>query len=323
MRAIWIDEPGGPDVLSYREGAQPAPQAGEALIKTTAIGVNYIDVYYRAGLYMAPYPLIPGVEMAGVIEAVGPGVTDVTVGERVACVSARMGGYAEYAVVPVAVLVPLPDAVDDRSAAAGLLQGMTAHVLAHSVYALQAGDTILIHAAAGGVGSLLTQVTRRLGAHVIGTVSTEKKAPVAYAAGAHEVIVSTQVDVAEETRRLTKGEGVAVVYDSVGKDTFESSLDCLRPCGSLVLYGQSSGMAPALEIARLASKSLTLTRPVLFDYIRERQSLLTRARAALDWIATGAVRLRVWRTYALASAAQAHRDLESRATVGKLLLLPD
>jgi len=233
-----------------------------------------------------------------------------------------MGGYAEYATVPATLLVPLPDAVDDQSAAAGLVQGMTAHVLSHTVYAIQPGDTILIHAAAGGVGLLLTQIARRLGARVIGTVSSEEKAHAVSDAGAHEVLLSTQVNIAEEVRRITEGEGVAVVYDSVGKETVEQSLDCLRPCGSLALYGQSSGVTPPLDIWKLARKSLTLTRPVLFDYIRDRPSLLTRARATLEWIATGAVQVPVWHTYALASAAQAHRDLESRATVGKLLLLP-
>jgi NADPH:quinone reductase len=270
MHAIWIEAPGGPEALSYRECAEPQPNADEVLINIAAIGVNFIDVYYRTGLYTASYPLVPGVEMAGVIEAVGPGVTAFKGGERVACVSAHMGGYAEYAVVPAASVVPLPDSVDDWSAAAGLLQGMTAHFLSHSTYRIQAGESVLIHAAAGGVGLLLTQVARKLGARVIGTVSTEEKARVASEAGAHEVILYTQADFEEEVRRLTDGKGVAAVYDNVGKATFEQSLNCLHPCGYLVLYGQSSGLVPAIDIGRLASKSLVLTRPMLFDYIRDR-----------------------------------------------------
>ena len=236
--------------------------------------------------------------------------------------SSHPGSYAEYAVVPASIVVPVPDSVDDRSAAAALLQGMTAHYLTHSTYRLQAGDSVLIHAAAGGVGALLTQVARHLGAYVIGTTSTAEKARLAYEAGAHEVILSTQKDIAEEVRRLTRGAGVAVVYDSVGKATFEQSLNCLRRCGYLVLYGQSSGLVPAFEPARLASKSLFLTRPMLFDYIPDRPSLLARAREVFDWIATGKVRLRIWRTYPLAEASQAHRDLQSRAAMGKALLLP-
>lgn len=322
MHAIWIDKPGGLEVLSYRECTQPQPNVGEVLVKIAAIGVNFIDVYYRTGLYEASYPFIPGMEAAGVVEAVGAGVTELNVGNRVVYASSHPGSYAEYAVVPATTAVPVPDDIDDRSAAAAFLQGMTAHYLTHSTYHLQAGDTVLIHAAAGGVGSLLTQVARHLGAYVIGITSTAEKAQLAYEAGANEVILSTQEDVEEEVRRLTKGEGVAVVYDSVGKTTFEQSLNCLRLRGYLVLYGQSSGLVPAFEPGRLASKSLFLTRPMLFDYIRDREALVARAREVLDWVATGKVRLRIWRTYPLPEASQAHRDLESRAALGKVLLLP-
>ncbi len=322
MHAIWIEKPGGPEVLSFRECAQPRPNSGEALVKISAIGVNFIDVYYRTGLYAAEYPLIPGMEAAGVVEAVGPGVTELKVGDRVAYAYSHLGSYAEYAVLPASKLVPVPDDIDDRSAAAALLQGMTAHYLTHSTYPIQAGDTVLVHAAAGGVGSLLTQVARQLGAHVIGTASTEEKAQLAYEAGANEVILYTQVDFEDEVRRLTNGEGVAAVYDNVGRTTFEKSLNCLRRCGYMVLYGQSSGLVPSFEPGRLGRKSLFLTRPMLFDYISDRESLLARARDVLGWVATGKLRLHIWRTYPLAEAAQAHRDLESRATMGKLLLLP-
>jgi NADPH2:quinone reductase len=321
MHAIWIDNPGGPDVLSYRECAQPQPNAGEVLVKIAAIGVNFIDVYYRTGLYAALYPCIPGMEAAGMVEAVGARATELKRGDRVAYASSRLGSYAEYAAVPASIVVPVPGEIDDRSAAA-FLQGMTAHYLTHNTYRIQTGDIVLIHAAAGGVGSFLTQVARYLGAHVIGTTSTAEKAQLAYEAGAHEVILYMQQDVAEEVQRITGGEGVAVVYDSVGRTPFERSLNCLRRCGYLVLYGQSSGLVPAFEPARLASKSLFLTRPMLFDYIGDRQSLLRRARVVLDWVATGKVRLRVWRSYPLSEASQAHRALESRAAAGKMLLLP-
>lgn len=322
MYAIWVDQPGDPGVLFYRECAQPQPDAGEVLIKLSAIGVNFIDVYYRSGLYTTSYPFIPGVEAVGVVEAVGTGVTELKRGDRVGYVSSQPGSYAEYVVVSASMVIPLPDDIDDQSAAAAFIQGMTAHYLTHSTYRIQAGDTVLIHAAAGGVGALLTQVARHLGAHVIGTTSTAEKAQVAYEAGANEVILYTQEDVEEKVRYITKGEGVAVVYDSVGKTTFEQSLNCLRRCGYLVLYGQSSGLVPAFEPGKLASKSLFLTRPILFDYIADRQSLLTRARAVLDWVARGKVRLRIWRTYPLPLASEAHRDLQSRAALGKVLLLP-
>jgi NADPH2:quinone reductase len=323
MHAIWVDTPGGSEVLSYREGTQPQPKDGEVLVKLAAIGVNFIDVYYRSGLYATSYPFIPGMEAAGVVEAVGAGVTELKRGDRVVYASSQPGSYAEYTVVSASIAVPVPDNIDDRSAAAAFLQGMTAHYLTHSTYPLQAGDTVLIHAAAGGVGSLLIQVARHLGAHVIATTSTAEKAQLAYEVGAHEVILYMQGNIEEEVRRLTRGEGVSVVYDSVGKTTFEQSLNCLRRCGYLVLYGQSSGLVPTLEPARLANKSLFLTRPMLFDYIADRQSLLTRARAVLDWVASGKMRLHIWRTYPLSEATQAHRALESRAALGKILLLPD
>jgi len=321
MHAIRVTETGGPEKLVYQEVATPEPKAGEVLVKLAVAGVNFIDVYFRIGQYPSPLPFTPGQEGAGVVAAVGSEVTTVKVGERVAYTSVP-GSYAEYAVVPATRLVTVPDELDDKQAVAAMLQGMTAHYLSHSTYPIQRGDTILVHAAAGGVGLLLTQMAHWLGARVIGTVSTEHKAQLARNAGADEVILYTQTDFEQEVKRLTNGAGVAVVYDSVGKTTFNQSLNCLRPRGYMVLFGASSGPVPPFDPAILNSKgSLYLTRPTLVNYIASRDELVSRAGAVMGWIKVGELKMDIEFTYPLAQAAQAHRDLQSRATTGKLLLL--
>lgn len=323
MHAIRVTETGGPEKLVYQEVETPEPKAGEALVKLAVAGVNFIDVYFRIGQYPSPLPFTPGQEGAGVVAAVGPDVTTVKVGDRVAYTSVP-GSYAEYAVVPAARLVPIPDGLDYKLATAAMLQGMTAHYLCHSTYPVQRGDTVLVHAAAGGVGLLLTQMAYRLGARVIGTVSTEHKAQLARDAGADEIILYTQTDFEQEVKRLTNGVGVAVVYDSVGKTTFDQSLNCLRPRGYMVLFGGSSGPVPPFNPQILNSKgSLFLTRPTLVNYIADRDELVSRAGAVMNWIKAGELKMNIEFTYPLADAAQAHRDLQSRATTGKLLLLVD
>ncbi|MES2732489.1 MAG: quinone oxidoreductase [Bacteroidota bacterium] len=323
MKAIQITQYGGPEVLQYKDMAVPEPQAGEVLVKIKAIGVNFIDVYHRTGRYPGVPPFSPGMEASGVVEAVGQHVTEVTVGERVAY-AMHMGSYAEYAIVPATKLVPVPQAVDDRSAAAAMLQGMTAHYLSHSSYPIQAGDTVLIHAGAGGVGLLLTQMAHQLKARVITTVSTEEKAQLSRQAGADEVILYTEADFESEVKRLTNGKGVQAVYDSVGKTTFDKSLNCLSPRGYMVFFGASSGAVSPIDPMVLSAKgSIFLTRPTLVHYTLTRQELLKRANDVLGWIAEGRLQLRIEHVYPLAEAAQSHRDLESRATTGKLLLLPD
>ena len=322
MHAIRITAYGGPEALSYQEVPVPQPGPADALVRIEAAGVNFIDVYHREGRYPGSLPFTPGMEAAGVIEQVGAEVTEFKVGDRVAYAS-QQGSYAEYAAVPAAKLVPVPDGLDSRSAATALLQGMTAHYLSHSTYPIQAGDTVLIHAAAGGVGLLLTQMARRRGARVLATVSTEEKAELARGAGADEAILYSESDFESEVRRLTDGAGVNAVYDSVGRTTFEKSLNCLKPLGILVLYGASSGPVPPIDPIVLSTKgSLFLTRPSLFHYVADRASLLARASDVLNWISQGELRLRIEHTYHLAEAAQAHRDLEARATTGKLLLVP-
>ena len=322
MRAINVHQFGGPEVLQYEEIPLPEPGAGEARVKIEAAGVNFIDVYHRIGSYPGQLPLTPGMEAAGIVDAVGPGVSDVKPGDRVAY-AMQQGSYAEYAVVPVWKLVPIPEDLDIRTAAAVMLQGMTAHYLSHSTYPLQRGDTALIHAAAGGVGLLLVQMAVRRGARVIGTVSTEEKARLAREAGADEVIFYTQSDFEEETRRLTNGQGVEVVYDSVGKTTFEKSLNCLKPRGYLVLYGQSSGTVPLFEPQVLNTKgSLFLTRPSLQHYAADRAALLSRSGDLFKWIAAGELKVRIDKVFPLGEAAEAHRYLEGRKTRGKLLLPP-
>ncbi len=322
MRAIRMHEYGGPEVLRYEEVALPEPGVGEARVKLDAVGVNYIDIYQRRGQYPDPLPVIPGREAAGVVDAVGPGVSDLTPGARVVY-AMHVGAYAEYAVVPARRLVPIPDALEMRVAAAVMLQGLTAHYLTHSTYPLQPGDRALVHAAAGGVGLLLVQMAKRRGAWVIGTVSTEQKADLARQAGADEVILYTQADFETETKRLTNSQGVHVVYDSVGQTTFDKSLNCLRPRGYLVLYGQSSGPVPSLNPQVLSTKgSLYLTRPNLMHYTLDRAELLKRASDLFDWITAGTLTVRIDATFPLEEAPLAHRYLEERKAKGKVLLIP-
>ena len=320
MKAIQVNQPGGAEKLELMEVPVPAPAAKQALVRIAAAGVNFIDVYFRTGLYKADFPMTPGQEAAGTVEAVGPAVTEVAVGDRVAYCMTR-GAYAEYAAVPVAQLVKIPDRVDFSTAAAAMLQGMTAHYLTHSTFPLKSGDTCLVHAAAGGAGGLIAQMAKMLGARVFGTVSTEEKARVARENGCDEAILYTQLDFAAEVKRLTAGRGVDVVYDSVARTTFEQSLNSLRPRGLLALFGQSSGPIPPFDPAILGAKgSLFLTRPGLPYYLATRDELLWRAGDVLGWIAAGKLRLRIGGAYPLANAAQAHRDLEGRGTTGKLVL---
>ncbi|MBI3626184.1 MAG: quinone oxidoreductase [Candidatus Rokubacteria bacterium] len=322
MKAIRIHSNGGPEVLTLEEVPDPKPGPSEAVVKIEAAGLNYIDVYYRTGLYKAQLPLTIGVEGAGVVTAVGPEVKEVKVGDRVAYAGVP-GAYAQLAAVPAARLVKLPDGLDGKVGAAAMLQGMTAHYLAHTTYPLKSGDWCLVHAAAGGVGLLLCQVAKMRGAWVIGTVSTDAKAKLAREAGADEVIRYTKQDFETEVKRITGGTGVHVVYDAVGKTTFDKSLNCLRMRGMLVLYGQSSGPVPPFDPAILNQKgSLFLTRPSLFHHIATREELLQRAGEVLGWIKSGKLKLRVDLTLPLAQAAEAHRQLEGRQTTGKVLLIP-
>jgi len=322
MKAVRVHKYGGPEVLTLEEIPVPEPKAGEARVKIEAIGVNYIDVYQRTGLYPLQTPFTLGTEGAGIVDAVGPNVTEVKKGERVGYAMIP-GSYAEYAIVPAARLVPIPPNIDARSAAALMLQGMTAHYLTHSTYPLKKGETALLHAAAGGVGLLLIQIAKQLGATVIGTVSTEAKAKLAKEMGADHLILYTQSDFLAEVKKLTDGRGVNVVYDSVGQTTFDKSLDCLRPRGYLVLFGQSSGPVPPFDPGKLAAKgSLFLTRPSLAHYTLERSELLQRANEVFNWTATGKLKVRIDKTFPLAEAAEAHRQLEGRKTTGKVILLP-
>ena len=322
MKAVRVEAYGGPEVLRVVEMPVPEPRVGEALVKLAAVGLNFVDMYQRSGLYNTPLPFTAGNEGAGTIVSVGPGVSDVKLGERVAWAS-TMGSYAEYAIVPAAKLVSVPENVDLRTAAAVLLQGMTAHYLTHSTYALQRGDTILLHAAAGGVGLLLVQMAKMLGVRVIGTAGTKEKADLARSFGADELILYTEQDFLDEVKRLTQGKGVQVVYDSVGKTTFMKSLDCLRPRGYMVLFGQSSGPAPAIQPTILNAKgSLFLTRPSLAPYTATREELLWRSRDVFKWVADGTLKVRIGQEFALQEAAEAQRTQESRATTGKTLLIP-
>ena len=323
MKAIRVNEQGGPEVLSYEDVEVPEPGPGEARIKLAAAGVNYIDTYQRSGAYSVKTPFTLGSEGAGEVEAVGEGVEDISPGDYVAFAGVP-GAYAEQIVAPVERLVPFNvTMVEARVAAAIMLQGMTAHYLTHSTFPLQEGQTALVHAAAGGVGLLLCQMAKMRGATVIGTVSTEEKAELARGAGADEVILYTEQDFVEETNRITGGEGVDVVYDSVGKTTFDGSLDCLRTRGYMVLFGQSSGPVPPLEIQTLNQKGgLFLTRPSLVQYTVTREELLWRAESLFSWIGQNNLEVRIGGAYALSDAAQAHEDLEGRKTTGKLILLP-
>ena len=323
MKAIKVNEYGGPEVLSYEDVPDPEPGQGEALVRLAASGVNFIDVYQRTGVYPMELPFIAGQEGAGEVEAVGEGVEDVAPGDYVAFAGVQ-GAYAEYVVAPVERLVPFNVTyVEARIAAAVMLQGMTAHYLTHSTFPIQEGQSVLVHAAAGGVGLLLCQLAKMRGATVIGTVGTEEKAKLAKGAGADEVILYTEQDFVEETKRITGGEGVHAVYDSVGKDTFDGGLDCLRPRGYMVLFGGSSGQVPPVDLQTLNSKgSLFVTRPKLADYTLTREELLWRAQSLFTWIGQNNLDVRIGDAYKLSEADQAHRDLEGRKTTGKLILIP-
>jgi len=322
MKAIRVHAPGGPEALRYDDVPQPAPGPGEVLVQVQAAGVNYIDVYQRTGLYKVALPFTLGQEAAGVVTALGSGVTEVKVGDRVAYTHV-MGAYAEYAVVPAERVVVLPDGVSTKQGAAAMLQGMTAQYLASTTYALKSGETCLVHAAAGGVGLLLCQIARLRGARVLGTVSTREKAELARQAGADAVILYTEQDFETEVKRLTNGTGLKVVYDSVGKTTFEKGLNCLARRGMMVLYGQSSGAVGAFDPQVLSQKgSLFLTRPTLAHYIATRTELLERAGEVLGWIKSGRLKLRIQHEFPLEQAPEAHRALEGRKTTGKVLLIP-
>lgn len=322
MKAIQVKKAGGPEVMELVDLPIPKPKTNEAVVKLAASGVNFIDVYQREGRYKVPLPFILGQEGAGVVEAVGAGVATVKESDRVAW-AGPMGSYAEYAAVPVERLVPIPTGVTDQQGAAVMLQGMTAHYLCHSTYPLRKGETALVHAAAGGVGLLLTQMVHNIGARVIATVSTDEKAKLAREAGADDVILYTQQDFETETKRLTGGKGVDVVYDSVGKTTFAKGLNVLRPRGMMVLYGGSSGAVPPFDLIELSTKgSLFVTRPTLGHYTATRQELMERSGAVFAMIACGKLKLRIDHTYPLAEAQRAHRQLEGRKTTGKLLLIP-
>jgi NADPH2:quinone reductase len=322
MKAVRVHITGGPEVLQFEEMALPEPKAGEVRVKIHAAGVNYIDTYQRSGLYQVPRPFTLGQEAAGVVDALGADVTEVQIGERVAYASA-LGAYAEYALVPAWRLVHVPQEISAHQAAAVMLQGMTAHYLACDTFPLKPGDTALVHAAAGGVGLLLTQIAKLRGARVIGTVSTEDKALLAKQNGADEVILYTETDFESVVKQLTDGKGVDVVYDSVGKTTFDKSLNCLRPRGVMVLFGASSGPVPPFDPQVLNAKgSLFLTRPMLAHYTANRAELLQRANDLFDWMRAGKLHVRIDRTFPLHAAADAHRALQSRATKGKILLIP-
>ncbi|MCX6030236.1 MAG: quinone oxidoreductase [Chloroflexi bacterium] len=322
MQAIVFYEFGGPEVLKFEERPALTVSPGQALVKVVAAGVNFIDVYQRMGWYKVPLPAIPGGEGAGVVEAIGPGVTGVQPGDRVAWLGGA-GCYATHALVPGEKLVVLPESLSFEQGAAAMVQGITAHVLAHVTYPLKPGDRCLVHAAAGGVGLLLCQIAKQAGAFVIGTVSAEEKAQLAHAAGADETIIYTQQDFLAEVKRITGGAGVNVVYDSVGKDTFDRSLESLAPLGTLVSFGQSSGFPAPLDIQRLGGmKSAFVTRPSVFAYMRERAKYLEYANAVLGMIAAGQLELRIERTYPLAQAAAAQIALAERRTSGKVLLIP-
>ncbi len=322
MKAIRVHTCGGPEVMRYEDIPQPVAKEGEAVVKIEAAGVNFIDVYFRCGDYKAEVPFTPGQEASGTVASVGAGVKDVKVGDRVAY-TGSLGSYAEFAAVPAQRLVLLPDGLSARQGAAAMLQGMTAHYLTTSTYPVKAGDTCLIHAAAGGVGLLLCQIAKMRGARVLGTVSTEEKAKLAREAGADEAILYTQKDFEAEVKRLTGGKGVQVVYDSVGEATFAKSLGCLAPRGMLVLFGQSSGPVKSIDPQVLNQKgSLYLTRPSLAHHIATRAELLQRASDVLGWIGQGKLKLRIGAEFPLKDAAAAHQALEARKTTGKVLLIP-
>lgn len=319
---VLISEHGGPEVLQLRSGAVPEPGPGDVLVRNTAIGVNFIDVYYRTGLYPADLPLIPGLEGAGVVERVGEGVVGLNVGDRVAYCG-PMGAYQHYLLRPVSKLVRIPEGVSDTEAASALLKGMTAHYLLHSTYPLKSGETVLVHAAAGGVGQLLCQWAKRLGARVIGCVGSESKKQKALAAGCDQVFVREPSGIASEVREFNAGRGVDVVYDGVGKDTFLDSLDCLRPRGTMVSFGNASGAVPAFALSELAGRgSLFVTRPNLADYMAEPAEYALRANAVLHALQSGDLSLEGGRSYPLSEVQSAHADLEARLTTGSSVLIP-
>jgi NADPH2:quinone reductase len=320
MRAIQIKETGGPEVLELVDVPTPSPKAGEVLVRVHASGVNFIDTYLREGRYPAALPFLPGQEAAGTVEALGERVSEFAVGDRVAWTHAR-GTYAEYACAPAELVLTVPEAVSLESAAAVLLQGLTAHYLVHDTYNVQPDDVILIHAGAGGVGLLLTQMAAWRGAKVLTTVSTEEKAALSRAAGAAETVLYTQTSFVDAVKRVTQGAGLPVVYDSVGRTTFEDSLKCLRPRGLLALYGASSGAVPPFDVIRLSTMgSLYVTRPTLKDYVLTRGELERRAADVFGWVAAGKLAVRIGQSYPLAEARQAHIDLQARKTTGKVLL---
>ena len=321
MRAIQIQQTGGPEVLQLVDLPVPQPGPGQVLVRVHAAGINFTDTYLREGRYPAALPFTPGQEAAGTVESAGADVESFAPGDRVAWSGTR-GTYAEFALAPASELLPIAEHISFEQAAAVLLQGLTAHYLAYSTYAIQSGDTVLVHAGAGGVGLLLTQIAKRLGARVLTTVSTEEKAELSREAGADRVILYTQTSFPETVKQETAGRGLPVVYDSVGKTTFEDSLKCLRPRGLLALYGASSGAVPPFDLIRLSTAgSLFITRPTLKDYLQTRAELESRAEAVFRWVADGDLKVRIGQRYSLEEAATAHRDLEGRRTTGKSLLL--
>lgn len=320
MRAIQIKQTGGPEVLEVVDLPRPEPGAGQVLVRVEASGVNFIDTYLREGRYPAALPFVPGEEAAGSVESVGEGVTDFAAGDRVAWTGTR-GTYAEFALAPASDLLRVPNYISTEQAAAAMTQGLTAHYLAYDTYAIRPGDTVLVHAGAGGAGLLLTQIAKRLGARVLATVSTEEKAQLSREAGADRVILYTQTSFLQAVQEDTGGRGLPVVYDSVGRTTFEDSLKCLQPRGLLALYGASSGAVPAFDLIRLSTMgSLYVTRPTLKDYVRSREELERRAQALFSWVAAGELEVRIGQRYRLDEAEQAHRDLGGRRTTGKVLL---
>ena len=322
MKAIQVQKAGGPEALTLVDIPAPKPKPNEAVVKVAAAGVNFIDVHIREGRYPSSLPFIMGQEASGIVSEIGADVKSFKPGDRVAYTGIA-GAYAEYAAVPADRLVLLPAGITEQQAAAAMLQGMTAHYLVHDTYPIKKGETALIHAAAGGVGLLLVQMAKNIGARVIGTAGTQEKAKLAREAGADEVILYAQQDFEVETKRLTDGKGVHVIYDSVGKTTFDKALSVLRPRGYLVLFGASSGAVPPFDLAKLAPKgSLFITRPTLVHYIATHEELQKRATDVLTMIATGKVKLRIEHIYPLREVQQAHRDLEARKTTGKLLLIP-
>jgi NADPH2:quinone reductase len=322
MKAVVVTKTGGPEVLEYKDVPKPELKPNQALVEIKAAGLNFIDVYFREGRYPTPLPFVVGQEAAGVVSEIGAEVTDVKVGDRVAY-SGLQGSYAEFAAVNADRLVNIPDGVSFEQAAALMLQGMTAHYLVKSTYPLKAGETLLVHAAAGGVGQLLVQMAKMIGAEVIATAGTEEKIQIAKQAGADHAILYTKEDFEAETKRITGGKGVHVVYDGVGKSTFDAGLRCLRPRGYMVLFGGASGAVPPFDLIKLSQMgSLFITRPTLGHYIATREELEWRANDVLGWVASGKLKVSIGQTYKFSDATQAHRNLEARKTTGKSLLLP-